>query len=344
MSHEPRPSASPTTRTAPAHERVSIARLEPDTDVRAALAADVVAGLSCPPYSLPPKWLYDAEGSRLFEQITELPEYYPTRTEEAILERVAGQVVDAVRPVEVVELGSGSSRKTRLLLEAAHAAGTGRRYVALDVSEAAIAEAADTLTADYPWLEVEGVVGDFDRHVGDLPRSGRGLVTFLGSTIGNLAPDVQERFVADVGAGMRPGDGFLLGLDLAPGDGKTVADVEAAYDDAAGVTAAFDRNLLTVLERELGAELDAEAFVHDARWEPEHSWVASRLLARRPTTIRVPDLALVVDLAEGEGILTETSYKFSRARAERLLTAAGLVVERIDTDDRGRFALVLARR
>lgn len=308
-------------------------------DRRTALEADVRAGLTAPRRTLPSKWFYDARGSALFEEITRLPEYYQTRTEARILEAVADDVVAAVRPEELVELGSGSSRKTRLLLDALHRHGGGDRYVALDVSRGALEEALATLRAAYPWLETVGVVGDFDHHLTALPRRGRGLVVFLGSTIGNLDPGGQARFVADLAAGLGPGDGFLLGVDLV-GDPAVLVP---AYDDAAGVTAAFNRNLLEVLRRELDAEIDVAAFRHVARWDAAMARIEMLLEATRPTTLRFPTLELEVPVAAGEDIRTEISSKFTRPHVEGLMAGAGLTLTRWHTDPDDRFALVLAR-
>lgn len=330
-----------------ATDRVTVHRLAVGEAIGEAMARDVRAGLTASPRILPPKWFYDAVGSALFERITELPEYYQTRTETSILERVVDDIVAAVRPVEVVELGSGSSRKTRLLLTAMHEGTGGDRYLALEVSEDALRGAAAALTVDLAWLRVDGVVGDFDHHLGALPRQGRGIVAFLGGTIGNLTPAEQAGFVAAVVAGMAPGDAFLLGVDLvpsdAPGSAKTTAQIVAAYDDAAGVTDAFNRNVLHVLVRELQAEIDVDAFAHEARYDPRHARIEMWLRATRPTRMAFPTLDLVIDLAAGEGIRTEISCKFTRARAEALLTGAGLELARWDEDPQGRFALALSR-
>ncbi len=307
-------------------------------DRRTQLEADVRSGLTAPRRTLPSKWFYDARGSALFEEITRLPEYYQTRTEAQILEQVADEIVAAVRPVEIVELGSGSSRKTRLLLDALHRAGTGDRYVALDVSRDALEDALRQLRDAYPWLEAVGVVGDFDHHLDALPRRGPGLVAFLGSTIGNLDAHGQARFVADLAAGLAPGDAFLLGVDLVKDPGV----LEAAYDDAAGVTAAFNRNVLEVLRRELDAEIDVDAFRHVASYDRELARIEMLLRAERPTALRFPSLDLDVPMAAGDDIRTEISSKFTRPHVEGLLAGAGLALARWDTDPDARFALALA--
>ncbi len=318
--------------------RATLTRLADAEDLRTQLARDARVGLTARPRCLPPKYFYDARGSQLFEDITRLPEYYQTRTETAILERVVDDVVAAIAPAEIVELGSGASRKTRLLLTAMHRLGSGDRYVAFDVSEDAIREATDALCRDYPWLRVDGVVGDFDHHLADIPHGDeRKLVAFLGSTIGNFHPDEHGRFLRDVAGSLRPGDGLLLGVDLV----KDVAVLEAAYDDAAGVTAAFNRNVLEVLCRELGARIDVDAFTHVARYDAEHAWIEMLLRAERDVVIDIPSLGLSVPFAAGEHLRTEMSCKFTRERVEALFAGAGLTLRRWDTDERDYFAVVL---
>lgn len=308
-------------------------------DTRAALAADVRAGLTATPKHLPSKWLYDARGSALFEQITRTPEYYLTRTEAALLEEHADDLVREAAPTELVEIGSGSSRKTRLLLDALGRS-TGRGvYIGFDVSEEALQAALPALAADYPWLQVRGVVGDFHAHLDEIPRSGRRLVACLGSTIGNFPPPEQVAFLEGLRSLLAEGDALLLGADLV----KDTDTLEAAYDDAAGVTAAFTLNLLTVLQRELGAEIDVHAFRHVARWQPDQQWIAIGLLAVRPTVMRFPALDLEVPLETGEEIRTEVSCKYTRASLTRRLDAAGLALQRFRTDPDRMFALALVR-
>jgi L-histidine Nalpha-methyltransferase len=320
----------------------SVTRLAAPADRRAELAADVRAGLTATPRSLPPKWFYDARGSQLFEQITRLPEYYLTRAETEILRREADRLVAAVRPGELVELGSGSSTKTRLLLEAMRRGGDhGRppRYSPIDVSEDALGSAASALAASYPWLEFAGYVGDFTADLGRVPHApGRRLLAFLGSTIGNFTPAERAGLLGAVAAALGPDDRFLLGADLV----KDPAVLVAAYDDAAGVTAAFNLNLLAVLRRELGAEVPAGRFQHVAAWDAEHAWIEMRLRAREPLTMRFPTLDLTVPFAAGEELRTEISCKFTRAQVDGELTAAGLALERWEQDAAGRFALALA--
>lgn len=317
----------------------TITHLDEGDDRHAQLVADVRDGLGARPYTLAPKYFYDTRGSVLFEDITRLPEYYQTRTETAILEQVADDVVVAVEPTELVELGSGSSRKTRLLIEAMGRHGAGA-YVPFDVSEAALREAADTLRADYPWLAVRGYVGDFERHLRDLPDAeGPRLVAFLGSTIGNLEPDERVRFLKDAAVLLDGGGALLLGIDLV----KDVAVLEAAYDDAAGVTAAFNRNVLAVLNRELGGDFPLDDFVHVARWVPDGQRMEMRLRATRAVTVSLPGAGIEVPIVDGDEIHTEISCKFTRDGAAAMLADAGFVIDRWDTDEREWFALVTAR-
>jgi L-histidine Nalpha-methyltransferase len=328
--------------------RVRLTRLAAGGDHVERMADDVREGLAATPRRLPAKYFYDAAGSALFERITQLPEYYQTRTETAILERVADEVARAVDPVEVVELGSGASRKTRALLEAVHRLDGRRvRYVPFDVSEDAIVGAAEALVADYPWLDVDGVVGDFDHHLAEVPRTGRRLVAFLGSTIGNLEPDAQVALLRDVRDMLEPSaapggqaDGFLLGLDLV----KPLDVLLPAYDDAAGVTAAFNRNVLHHVNAVLGADFEPEAFAHLARWDEGGQRIEMWLRATRPMRVRVKALDLDVAIAEGEELHTEISAKLTREVATGRLDAAGLDVARWDTDERGWFAVALATR
>jgi L-histidine Nalpha-methyltransferase len=307
---------------------------------RSQLEADVLAGLFATPKRLPPKYFYDARGSELFELITRLPEYYPTRAEAEILEAVAGPIAARLRPEELLELGSGSSRKTRLLLEAMHAVGSGARYVALDVSEDALQSAGSALLRSYPWLEFRGFVGDFDRHLEGLPRRGRRLVAFLGSTIGNLHPRERVPFLSNVAALLREDDRFLLGVDLV----KETSTLEAAYDDAAGVTAEFNRNVLHVLNRELDADFDVGRFEHCAWYDEEQAWIEMALRATAHMTVSFPTLDRKAEFVEGELMQTEISCKFTRSTVVQGFAAAGLELERWDLDPLGRFGLALARR
>ena len=307
-------------------------------DADAALRADVRAGLTAIPKHLPPKWFYDARGSELFEEITELPEYFPTRTERALLERSADAIAVLSGADTLVELGSGSSAKTRLLLDAFLRAGSLRRYVPQDVSEAALRQAMDVLAAEYPGLELHGVVGDFTAHLGRLPARGRRIVAFLGGTIGNLLPAERAEFLTGLRAALRPGEQFLLGTGL-------VTDPEvlvAAYDDTAGVTAEFNRNVLHVLNRELQADFDVDAFAHKAVWNAAEEWIEMRLVAGRATTVTVAGLGLVAEFAAGEEMRTEVSAKFRLPGVHDLLAGAGFEAVRSWTDTDERMALTLA--
>jgi L-histidine Nalpha-methyltransferase len=324
---------------------VRIERLLPPGFLASALREDARAGLSASPKSLPPKWFYDANGSALFEKITELAEYYPTRAERAILRAVAGEIAAASRAHTLVELGSGSSDKTRLLLDALRAEGTLRRYVPVDVSEAALAEAGRRLLAEYPGLSVHAVVSDFEQRLG-LPGDGVGagggrparMVAFLGSTIGNMVPGQRAKFLTRIRAAAGPGDTLLLGTDLV----KDPATLVAAYDDAAGVTAAFNKNVLTVLNTELGADFDTDAFDHVALWDARREWIEMRLRAACAQTVRMPGIDLTVEFADGEELRTEVSAKFRRDGIEGELAAAGFAMRSWWTDPDRLFGLSLS--
>ena len=284
-----------------------------DADLEAALRADVAAGLTSNPKELPPKWFYDERGSELFEQITRLDEYYPTRREREILLARAADVA-ATGADTLVELGSGTSEKTRLLLDAMAGAGHLRRFVPFDVSETTLRSAAAAVAAEY-----EGV----DAHLG---------------TIGNLAPDQRSVFLSTVARGMRPGDALLLGTDLV----KDIDRLEAAYDDAAGVTAEFNRNVLCVVNRHLGADFVPENFAHVARFDKDNEWIEMLLRSEVDQTVVVPDLELSAQFARGEEMRTEISAKFRRQGVEDELAAAGLNLREWWTDRRGDFALSLS--
>ncbi len=307
-------------------------------DAAAALRADALAGLTATPKSLPPRWFYDARGSELFDEITRLPEYYPTRAERAVLETHAGEMAAASGAGVLVELGSGTSEKTRLLLTALSRAGTLRRFVPFDVDPSVLATAGAAISAEYPGVAVDAVVGDFTRHLDLLPRSGRRLVAFLGSTIGNLEPEPRAEFLRDLAATLQPGDSFLLGTDLV----KDPARLVRAYDDAAGVTAAFNRNVLAVLDRELGADFDPAAFEHVAVWDADAEWIEMRLRSRTDQVVRVPALDLEVPFAAGEEMRTEVSAKFRRERVEAELAGAGLRLTHWWTDPDGDFGVSLS--
>ena len=306
------------------------------------LPEDVLDGLTRPFKEIPPKHFYDSRGSELFERICELPEYYPTRTELRILRERAEEIVEVTAAAELVELGCGAPVKARLLLEAIRAGSGGGRYVPVDVSERVVREAAATLAADYPDLRVHGVVGDFDRHLDRVPPPERGrprLVAFLGGTIGNFPPGSRRRFLRALAGLLRPEDRLLLGADLV----KDPQVIEAAYDDSAGVTAEFNRNILHVVNRELGADFDPESFEHVAFYDRRHEWVEMRLRARQGCEVRIAALGLDVRFAPGEEIRTEISAKFTPERLEADFAAAGLDLAGWFTDPDRLFSLTLAQ-
>ena len=311
--------------------------LGPD-DLATALEADVRAGLTASPKELPPKYFYDDRGSELFDAITRLPEYYPTRAERAILEAHADELAARSGADTLVELGSGTSEKTRLLLDALARAGTLGRFVPFDVSETTLVDAANAVSDEYG-VAVHAVVGDFEHHLDRIPGGGTRMVAFLGSTIGNLTPATRATFLAQVAAGLGPDDTFLLGTDLV----KDPARLVAAYDDAAGVTADFNRNVLRVVNRSLGADFDPDGFAHVARWDPEAEWIEMWLRTDSARTVRIEALDLDVAFAPGEAVRTEISAKFRRERVEAELAAAGLALDGWWTDPAGDFALSLAR-
>jgi L-histidine N-alpha-methyltransferase len=302
------------------------------------LRADVATGLSARPSWLPPKWFYDKVGSELFEDITRLPEYYPTRTERTILTRHAAEIVAAAGSDTLIELGSGSSEKTRLLLDAmAERVPGGGSYVALDVSEDALRSACAALVAVYPTLRVRALRADFTHQLDLLPRADARTVAFLGSTIGNFEPADRAAFLQSLRSELGAKDHFLLGADLV----KDAAVVVPAYDDAAGVTAAFNLNLLDVLNQRLGADFDRGAFEHVAVWDAEHEWIEMRLRATRDVLASITDLGMRVHIARGETIRTEISAKFRRASLTAELRAAGFVERGWWTDDRNWFSVSL---
>ncbi|MBU7598092.1 L-histidine N(alpha)-methyltransferase [Streptomyces sp. P38-E01] len=320
-----------------AQPRFSLSHRLPPGHLADALRADALKGLTSVPKTLPPKWFYDARGSELFERITELPEYYPTRAEQRLLQRCAGEVAQlAPHTATLVELGSGSSRKTRLLLDALLAHGALARYAPLDVSPDALAEAGQALCRDYPSLEVSAVVTDYEADLTP-PGSGPYLVAFLGGTLGNL--DVAERraFCASLRRLLTPGrDALLLGVDLV----KDPDVLVRAYDDSRGVTAEFNKNVLHVLNRELGADFDPDAFDHRARWNAERSRVEMWLRSRVAQRVVLTDPPLRAEFERGEGMRTEISVKFSREGLTGELAAAGFEVRQWWQGDG--FGLLLA--
>ncbi|GGX83641.1 L-histidine N(alpha)-methyltransferase [Streptomyces fructofermentans] len=312
-----------------------VTRTLPEDATDAALRADVLTGLARTPKSLPPKWFYDARGSELFEEITALPEYYPTRAEREILVDRAPEIAAATGARTLVELGSGSSEKTRHLLDALTDLHT---YVPVDVSESALTQAGEALAAGRPGLNVHALIADFTAGL-ELPDTpGPRLVAFLGGTIGNLLPDERAAFLASVRSLLSPGDALLLGTDLVKDESVLVA----AYDDGAGVTAAFNKNVLSVVNRELGADFDPGQFTHVALWDPEREWIEMRLRARSALTVKIPALDLAVDFARGEEMRTEVSAKFRQEGVRAELAAAALGLTHWWTDSRGRFALSLS--
>ncbi|MDQ1050369.1 L-histidine N(alpha)-methyltransferase [Streptomyces sp. V4I2] len=312
-----------------------LTRTLPEDATDAALRADVLQGLTHTPKTLPPKWFYDAHGSELFEQITELPEYYPTRAEREILVARSGEIAAATRAHTLIELGSGSSEKTRHLIDACTDL---RAYVPVDVSESALTQAGHALIDEHPGLQVHALIADFTARLTLPDTPGPRLLAFLGGTIGNLLPVERAAFLASVRALLSPGDALLLGTDLVKDEKVLVR----AYDDAAGVTAAFNKNVLTVVNRELGADFDPAAFDHVALWDAEHEWIEMRLRSRTAQTAKIPALDLAVDFAAGEELRTEVSAKFRKEGVRAELSAAGLDLAHWWTDEEGRFALSLS--
>lgn len=313
--------------------------LGPDA-AAAALRRDVRDGLTATPKSLPPKWFYDAVGSDLFDRITRLPEYYPTRAEAAILRARAAQIAAASGADTLVELGSGTSEKTRMLLDALRDKGSLRRFVPFDVDAGVLTAAGEALAGEYPGVDIVAVCGDFEEHLGKIPRTGRRLVAFLGSTIGNLTRGPRAEFLAALSDTLQPGDTLLLGTDLVKDTGRLVR----AYDDGAGVTAAFNRNVLAVVNRELAADFDLDAFDHVARWNAADERIEMWLRAARAQRVHIGALGLTVEFAAGEEMLTEVSCKFRPERVAAELSAAGLRRTHWWTDPAGDFGLALSAR
>ena len=303
------------------------------------IAADARMGLSAPFKELPPKYFYDERGSQLFEQITELPEYYPTRAERAILDTRSADIVATAGVSTLVELGSGSAAKTRHLLDAMRDAGSLDAYVPVDISEEITRETAVQLADEYPGLRVHGVVCDYEVHLERLPREPGALIAFLGGTIGNFHPAVRRTFLARIASLMYPEDRFLLGTDLV----KDPGTLEAAYNDSAGVTERFNKNVLLVLNRELGADFDPTAFDHVAFWDEVNSWIDIRLRSLTDQKVTIPALEMEIEFAESEEMRTEISSKFTREQLEALYGEAGLELVELWTDPESQFALSLAR-
>lgn len=323
--------------SSPARDRLRLSRLI-EGPVGSSLAEDVIRGFAASPRWLPPKYFYDAYGAEVFDAICDTPEYYPTRTEQALLERVAGTIVQAAAPDTLVELGSGAARKTRTLLDALGAQTDAPTYIPVDLSEEMLRSSAMVLLEDYPRLRVHGVIADYDHHLHLLPRDGRRLIAFLGSTIGNFRRPEAVGFLRSLATGMGPDDTFLIGLDQV----KAPRVLHAAYNDAAGLTAEFNRNVLRVMNRELGANFDVEAFDHDAQYLPERSQIEMYLISRGTNRVDIPALERRYVFADGERIRTEISRKFTRASATSMLAAAGLSVTAWHESSDGYFALAHA--
>jgi L-histidine Nalpha-methyltransferase len=321
-------------------ERIAIDVHLPPGGILAGMAEEVREGLSSPFKELPPKYFYDERGSRLFEAITELPEYYPTRCERAMLTARAEEIVAAAGARVLIELGSGAAAKTRRLLDAMRDAGLLEAYVPVDISEEITRRVAGELVDTYPGLRVHGMICDYETHLERMPRAEGALIAFLGGTIGNFRPAPRRAFLARIATLMYPGDRFLLGTDLV----KDRESLEAAYNDSAGITAEFNKNVLRVLNRELGANFDPDAFEHVAFWDAENSWIDIRLRSLAEQFIDVRDLDMRVHFARNEEMRTEISTKFTRERLERTYADAGLELVEWWTDPEERYALSLARR
>lgn len=307
-------------------------------EVQAQMKADAVEGLLAEKKSIPPVWFYDERGSTLFDEITRLPEYYPTRTERRLLELHAPAMAALSKADTLVELGAGSCEKTRVLLDALDRNGELARYVPFDISDEFLRGAASSLCDDYDELAVHLVIGDFHRHLGEIPLEGRRMVAFLGGTIGNLDPAQRRRFLFDLNCTMSSDDTLLLGTDLVKDRGRLVA----AYDDSAGVTAAFNRNVLLVLNEQLGADFDLDLFSHVAVWNEQAAWIEMRLRAAKAHDVTLAAADITVHFEEGEDLLTEISAKFTPDRVREELSEAGFVVEETWGAEEGEFMLTLA--
>jgi L-histidine N-alpha-methyltransferase len=305
-----------------------------------ALRRDVRDGLTQTPKSLPPKWFYDSVGSDLFDQITRLPEYYPTRAEAQILRARSAEIAAASGADTLVELGSGTSEKTRMLLDALRDSGALRRFIPFDVDATVLNAAGSAIGREYPGIEIDAVCGDFEEHLGKIPRVGRRLVVFLGSTIGNLTGGPRTEFLSTLADTLQPGDSLLLGTDLVKDTDRLVR----AYDDSAGVTAQFNRNVLAVVNRELEADFDLDAFDHVAKWNSDEERIEMWLRASTAQRVRVGALGLSVDFAAGEEMLTEVSCKFRPDGVQAELAAAGLRRTHWWTDPAGDFGLSLSTK
>ncbi len=307
-------------------------------EARRQMLADALKGLQSEQKSIPPVWFYDERGSRLFEDITQLPEYYPTRAERALLEAHAPSIAELSKADTLVELGAGACEKTRVLLSALQEIGLLARYVPFDVSDEFLRGAAATLAGEFRAVDIHVVIGDFHHHLGEIPTEGRRLIAFLGGTIGNLNPAQRSRFLFDLNCTMTSDDSVLIGTDLVKDRKRLVA----AYDDAAGVTAEFNRNVLHVLNEQLGADFDPDRFRHVALWNEDEQWIEMRLRADEASRVSLAGAGITVRFDEGEDLLTEISAKFTPERVERELSEAGFVVEGMWGADEGEFLLTLA--
>ncbi|MGB3682580.1 MAG: L-histidine N(alpha)-methyltransferase [Rubrobacteraceae bacterium] len=324
--------------------RMNISMLDAPGMILAEMARDVRSGLLSEPKDLSPwpKYFYDAEGSRIFEEITATPEYYQTGAELSILRGASRKTISRTGCRTLIELGSGSSSKTRAILDALVEVDGPARYVPFDVSESALKESGGLLATEYPGLEIQGYVGDFDKSLGSLLESeadsGDRLVIFLGGTIGNFSPDKRREFLQNLRKGLSAGDYLLIGMDLV----KDRETLEAAYDDAAGITARFNKNLLDVLNHRLAANFDPELFVHRATYNDTHQRIEMWLDSLVDQTINIPALGLDVSFEEGEGLRTEISAKFHPGSAAQVFEEADLELLDLYTDDRDLFGLALA--
>jgi L-histidine Nalpha-methyltransferase len=317
---------------------LTVSHLTAPTDRRAQMICDVRHGLTADRKHLASKYLYDGRGSELFDEITRLPEYYLAGVETAILSERANEIMLEVQPDELIELGSGSSLKTRMLIESMYRNSNGRRYVPVDISEAVLRTAALRLRNEYKWLEVEGMVGDYVPDLAKIRRRGRRIIVFLGSTIGNYVPTLRHSLLRSVTDALEPGDAFVVGLDLVK-DEKTMI---AAYDDAQGVTADFNKNILHVINRELGGDIPVDAFEHMTFFDREMACISQSLRASREIVANIRALDLAVTFAAGEEIHTVVSCKFSRPQVEEEFGAAGMRLNHWFPDDGDRFAIVMA--
>jgi L-histidine N-alpha-methyltransferase len=307
-------------------------------EVRRQMRADAVLGLQAVQKSIPPVWFYDERGSQLFEEITRLPEYYPTRAERSLLEAHARTIAELSKADTLVELGAGACDKTRVLLDALYENGTLTRYVPFDVSDEFLRSAATTLSEEYSDVAFHLVIGDFHQHLANIPTQGRRMVAFLGGTIGNLDPSQRARFLFDLNCTMTSDDSLLLGTDLVKDRQRLIT----AYDDAAGVTADFNRNVLHVLNEQLGGNFDPDVFSHVARWNEKEQWIEMRLRAEVATHVTLEGAGITVSFDQGEELLTEISSKFTPDGIQAELSEAGFVVEEMWGAEEGEFLLTLA--